>query len=690
VVKRWIVICLLAFFFAACATAAPPVQPTSTLTLTVPTVEQEAMPAVAPSQPVLTWQRRAGDQCQTVSIDAQSQARFGPCSGPHKTGHILPEVERPLDLQHFLDSYRSFEAETPAGQITLAGHGKQVAAPSEQRAIAEWAGLVEQELEFGRSGASWGLAVALVQEGTNPCSKIQIQSYGMAYADDCSTGIKPYPRRWLMAEQLTQLYQWQDKYAGFELDWRERDVPVRLVFGGTGQEEAPDYEQQRILDWTRSLYRSIQDAQLPTPTLSAKRTPGTDAIISCDRLYPGLPSCLRENALATGRLAFQPRTGKPMVIDLGHGGAWTMPDSTAGLSFSPSGEFVQLSGSLVARFDGTEPHTSTLQSLYTFWAPLNALPGAEEWLAGQMPDGGVVALPVPIGSPQQVLPTGALGQDGRGTVIWSATGALAWTRGTDDLVQAKQWQQRLEIGKVGSYGAQEYLLSADIRNAYYLPLGWAPGTRLILAGQGATCNSCWSWGVPLVSINADNGKITDLHAAMMLMSEAYAWNPKQPGLIAIAEGGSRYRFDVMRLMLLDVITGKQRYLTDDKTSAFEPAWSPDGKLIAYASVRATPNATGDGASLEHTLDGRAIYVVNPSSGETRALTHPGQAMDGWPHRTADGTRLLYARKYEDHTEVRVVSLDGKTDELLVTGLPTLTCYYGGCNWSQILAYHPLP
>jgi hypothetical protein len=54
----------------------------------------------------------------------------------------------------------------------------------------------------------------------------------------------------------------------------------------------------------------------------------------------------------------------------------------------------------------------------------------------------------------------------------------------------------------------------------------------------------------------------------------------------------------------------------------------------------------------------------------------------------DGTRLLYIRKFEDHAGVRVVSLDGKLDELLVTGLTGLSCYYGGCRWSQILAYHP--
>jgi hypothetical protein len=415
-------------------------------------------------------------------------------------------------------------------------------------------------------------------------------------------------------------------------------------------------------------------------------------IIDCAAVYPGLPGCLRESALATGRLAFEPSKGAAMVVDLGHGTVWTLPAHAAAHSFSPSGEFLLLDegvfGLHVARFDGTEPRGLRLQFSQAFWAPLNALPGAKDWLAGVTPDGGLLALPFPEGEARSLLPAGTLSKDGTSIVRWSNDGWLAWTLGVDQLSRAKSQEQRLYVRAVSGGQTTSWRMSDDVRDAYYLPMDWAPGTRFILAGQGATCNSCWSWGVPLVAINADMGKITDLHAAMMLTPEAFGWNPKQPGLFAIAEGGSRYRFDVTRLMLLDVTTGKQQYLTNDQTSAFEPAWSPDGRLLAYAAVRATPNATGDDKSPEHTLDGRAIYVVNPQSGTIRVLTYPDKAIDSWPHWTADGTRLLYARKFEDHTDVRVVSLDGKLDELLVTGLPSLSCYYGGCGWSQILAYYP--
>jgi hypothetical protein len=257
------------------------------------------------------------------------------------------------------------------------------------------------------------------------------------------------------------------------------------------------------------------------------------------------------------------------------------------------------------------------------------------------------------------------------------------------LATAGQWEQTLYVRPVeGEAETTAWRLSDDIREAYYQIMDWAPGTRLILAGRGSMGISLWVDGVPLVVINADTGAITELNAWMLLTPEAYAWHPTQPGLLALAEGSGRFLFANKRLALLDVTNGALTYLIGEDIAAFEPAWSPDGTLLAYAAVPASPDASGDGTTLEHTLDGRAIYIVNPQSGETHRLTDPGDAIDGWPQWSADGTRLLYTRQHDGYTDVRVVTLDGSSDELLVTGLPDPTCYYGGCSWWQMLAYYP--
>ncbi|MEW6233100.1 MAG: hypothetical protein AB1566_12410 [Chloroflexota bacterium] len=205
----------------------------------------------------LTWERYLSAGCQTVIIDAQGQASFGPCSGPRSVAPILSFVERPRDLQHFLDRYQPFEADTPAGRIIFAGRGTQVATPSEKQAVAEWASLVHQELQFGRSGASWGLAVAFNQEGSNPCSRIQMEVYGKVFANDCSMGIQPYPTVWLTTEELDRLYAWMGKFQTFEMNWNEGGLPMRLVFGGRGNEAPTEADQREILAWVKDLYQSI-------------------------------------------------------------------------------------------------------------------------------------------------------------------------------------------------------------------------------------------------------------------------------------------------------------------------------------------------------------------------------------------------------------------------------------------------
>ena len=174
---------------------------------------------------------------------------------------------------------------------------------------------------------------------------------------------------------------------------------------------------------------------------------------------------------------------------------------------------------------------------------------------------------------------------------------------------------------------------------------------------------------------------------MLLTPEAYAWHPTQPGLMALAEGSGRFIHENKRLALLDVTTGKLTYLTGEDIAAFKPAWSPDGTLLAYAAIPVPP---GDVETMEQALDGRAIYIVDPATGESRALTNPGDGVDGWPQWSADGTHLLYTHQHDGISDVRVVALDGSSDELLVTGLPDPECSYRGCNWQQMLAYFPGP
>jgi hypothetical protein len=205
----------------------------------------------------LRWERELIDGCRTMIIGDREQVSIGPCSDPSGMAAGQLTSGRVQEFRYFSNRYRPFEADTPAGRLSFAGTGTQVATPSERQALAEWATLVHQELQFGRSGASWGLAAALVEEGSTPCSRIQIEAYGKVFANDCRTGIQPLPTAWLTTEQIDDLYEWMNGFQTFEINWNEGGLPMRLVFSGRGAQVATESEQREILDWMNGIHESI-------------------------------------------------------------------------------------------------------------------------------------------------------------------------------------------------------------------------------------------------------------------------------------------------------------------------------------------------------------------------------------------------------------------------------------------------
>ncbi len=486
-----------------------------------------------------------------------------------------------------------------------------------------------------------------------------------------------------------------------------RGQPATLTATGSGE---------NALSWTENNTAITISGELPQAqlvqlanNLKPQEQPSEPVTIDCAATFPGLPGCLTQKPLASGRLVFvDPRpafNNRPYLADLQTGDGWPAGEAPGQpVSFSPSGRYLLAQSSKGAWlvFDAKGKRVLKLadNALFDpFWLPQDALSPKGDWLAATGKDGGLDAYDLLSGKAAHVLPAGTF-ISGTSQPVVSSDGWIAWAQNPAAFQASGANAQALTAVPLSHpKDARSLALSADIqKDGAYRLLDWAPGTRTLLLGlwQGSAAEAA---GLPLASFNVDTGQLTRLPATMLVTPEAYDWNPVKPGLMALAEGGGASIASNKRLALLNVNTGAISYLTLNDQSepsnnfvAFQPKWSPDGRSVAFAGLQIQ---AGTNLSAGNALTGRGIWIVDTTAAAPApwAATGPqtgedGKWIDGWPQWSADGTKLLYTRQQDGKTDVRVHDLQTDKDNLLLTGLPIPACIDGGCNWSSMLLYTP--
>lgn len=192
-------------------------------------------------------------------------------------------------------------------------------------------------------------------------------------------------------------------------------------------------------------------------------------------------------------------------------------------------------------------------------------------------------------------------------------------------------------------------------------------------------------------------------AVVLMPSPARSASPGANGLIAfakefaVADGSPN-----LELMLLDPATGRQRNLTSSGLVQGDPAWSPDGRRVAYSGDGYLAYITlrgyirplvrdfvADGTTLypwqpSWSPDGtRLAFVVYDEAGRTGiAVSKPGgrprvvvplvQDLTMNPHWSPDGRRIAFERYYGPYDGVNFLEADVMTVRTDGTGVRNLT------------------
>ncbi|HWO74269.1 MAG TPA: hypothetical protein VNN21_12010 [Dehalococcoidia bacterium] len=198
------------------------------------------------------------------------------------------------------------------------------------------------------------------------------------------------------------------------------------------------------------------------------------------------------------------------------------------------------------------------------------------------------------------------------------------------------------VVQIDASGEQE-LFSVSTGDCVRL-LGWSSDSRNVLFAVVPACSASISAdGVALRAVSLANpGAATPPGPYVLFAPDFVASSPKGKQL-AVATGPNRMTWTSKSVVVIDLDTWIATTLTDTSVSAFSPAWSPDGQLIAYVSAPEAPQVVGgDPAKAAH---GSAPYLVNEcgrigGSVSSRPTTHIATRRQRW---SPDGSWLLFTR-----------------------------------------------
>ncbi|MDO8690522.1 MAG: hypothetical protein Q7R39_11025, partial [Dehalococcoidia bacterium] len=218
---------------------------------------------------------------------------------------------------------------------------------------------------------------------------------------------------------------------------------------------------------------------------------------------------------------------------------------------------------------------------------------------------------------------------------------------------------------------------------------WSPDGQYLLAWRDEYFRSpsFAADGWPLFALPQAGGSPVKVSEKVLLNRDFLSWAPDGRSL-ALIDGGYRSTWYKKHLAVSD-LSGLAQLRSEPSRADLFPAWSPDGRYVAYTSA---PEVQTDGGNdAREAAAQRKLWVVQPDGSGRRPLTRDPRYRDERPQWSRDGAFILFGRFYQnEQMQVWLMRADGSdlrpvVDELTPTPGPASAWfgYYGAVGWGSL-------
>ena len=267
--------------------------------------------------------------------------------------------------------------------------------------------------------------------------------------------------------------------------------------------------------------------------------------------------------------------------------------------------------------------------------------------------------------------------------VWSPDGKhLAYNTAT----RGVRRDGKLNILAAGNLSSAARMLFSE-HMVNLIPARWTPNSKGLLFWKDPDFSaSLIADGLDLYRIPIEGAKPRETAANTLVHSDVLQFSPDGNEL-ALVDGSGRETWREKRLAILEMATGRMRHLTSADRIALSPAWSPDGKWIAFVSAQAPKEGSGVVDARRVSMDQRRMWLIRPDGSAARALTHDPEYRDEYPTWSRDGSHVLFARvDSAGKASIWLTGMDGGRPRRIVTGIEPPSDYYGYTPWAEVVDF----